>query len=230
MHDHPSGGVIGSTSLSAYFKLCYARYTFSHQSQKCLQLQHISSYIIAKHYLLREAVAYLLSKDVKASGLHLNLSKCHVWWPKEPTESAKAAYPTELSREYTEGASILNAPLGTHECMEENIVTKVKALEPLFEMFVTLENAHVSFTLLKFCLGVCKINYLLRVTPVQCTKLGAQLFDKFFENGLRIIVGGCLTTNYSWNFNCLPTAAQTVRTRHLAWDLLPPSLPPLPYS
>ena len=71
-------------------------------------------------------------------------------------------------------------------------MTKVKALEPLFEMVATLENAHVSFTLLKFCLGVCKINYLLRVTPVQCTKLGAQLFDKFLENGLRTIVGGML--------------------------------------
>ena len=92
-------------------------------------------YIIAKHHQLREAVAHLLSNDVKASGLHLNFSKCHVWWPKEPTESAKAAYPTELSQEYTEGTSILNAPLGTHGYMEENIVTKVKALEPLFERF-----------------------------------------------------------------------------------------------
>ena len=114
--------------------------------------------------------------------------------------------------------------------MEDIIVTKVKALGPLFEMVATLENAHVSFTLLKFCLGVCKINYLLKVTPVQCTKFGAELFDKFLENGLRTIVGGCVTTNYSWNFNCLPKAAQTVRTRHMAWDLLPPSLPPLPHS
>ena len=60
-------------------------------------------YIIAEHLQLREAVAYLPSNDVKASGLHLNLSKCHVWWPKEPTESAGATYPTELSQEYTEG-------------------------------------------------------------------------------------------------------------------------------
>ena len=46
--------------------------------------------------------------------------------------------------------------------------------------------------LLKFCLGVCKTNYLLRVTPAQCAKLGAQLFDKFLEYGLRTIVGGML--------------------------------------
>ena len=42
-HDLPSGGVNGSASLYKYFKLCYARYTFSHELQYCLQLQHISS-------------------------------------------------------------------------------------------------------------------------------------------------------------------------------------------
>ena len=31
-------------------------------------------YIIAKYYPLQEPVAYLLPNDVKASGLHLNLS------------------------------------------------------------------------------------------------------------------------------------------------------------
>ena len=38
------------------------------------------------------------------------------------------------------GTSILNAPLGTHEFMEDMIVTKVKELEPLFKMGASLEN------------------------------------------------------------------------------------------
>ena len=29
------------------------------------------------------------------------------------------------------------------------------------------------------------MNYLLRVTPVQCTKSGAQVFDELFEKSLR---------------------------------------------
>ena len=32
-HDLPSGGVNGSTSLSTYFMLCYARYVFSRTSR-----------------------------------------------------------------------------------------------------------------------------------------------------------------------------------------------------
>ena len=44
-----------------------------------------------------------------------------------------------------------------------------------------LENSHVSFTLLKLCLGVCKINFLLRVTPADSTASGVALFDNLLE-------------------------------------------------
>ena len=78
--------------------------------------------------------------------------------------------------------------------MEDSIVQKVKALDPLFQEVSALENTHVSFTLLQFCMGVCKVNYLLRVTPVQCTKSGAQVFDELVEKSLRHSVGGVLDT------------------------------------
>ena len=78
--------------------------------------------------------------------------------------------------------------------MEDSIVQKEKTLDPLFQEVSALENTHVSFTLLKFCMGVCKVNYLLRVTPVQCTKSGAQVFDELVEKSLRHIVGGVLDT------------------------------------
>ena len=78
--------------------------------------------------------------------------------------------------------------------MEDSIVQKVKALEPLFQEVSALENTDVSFTLLKFFMGVCKVNYLLRVTPVQCTKSGAQVFGALVEKSLLHIVGGILDT------------------------------------
>ena len=42
--------------------------------------------------------------------------------------------------------------------------------------------------------GVCKVNYLLRVPPVEVTKSGAQIFDKLVEKTLRHIVEGVLDT------------------------------------
>ena len=78
--------------------------------------------------------------------------------------------------------------------MEDGIVQNVNALDPLFQEVSALENTHVSFTLLKFCMGVCTVNCLLRVTPVQCTKSGAQVFDESVEKSLRHVAGGVLDT------------------------------------
>ena len=50
--------------------------------------------------------------------------------------------------------------------MEDSVVQKEKVLVLLSEEMPAQENRHVCFTLLKFCLGVCTVNYLLRVTPV----------------------------------------------------------------
>ena len=151
-------------------------------------------YIIATHQKLQKALDYLLSDEVKRSGLHLNLSKCEIWWDLELSDNIKEAYPSEVSQRYNDGTFVLNAPIGSHRFMEDSIVQKVKALDPLFQEVSALESTHVSFTLLKFCMGVCKVNYLLRVTPVQCTKSGAQVFDDLVEKSLRHIVGGVLDT------------------------------------
>ena len=83
--------------------------------------------------------------------------------------------------------------------MEDSIVQKVKALDPLFQEVSALEKTHVSFTLLKFCMGVCKVHYLLRVTRVQCTNAGAKGFEELVEKSIRYMA--FLTLKYSENFS-----------------------------
>ena len=53
--------------------------------------------IIAEHQTLRYAVEYIRSDEIKAVGLYLNLSKCGIWWPHDPTEDIKAPYPAKFS-------------------------------------------------------------------------------------------------------------------------------------
>ena len=149
-------------------------------------------YIIATHRKLQMALEYLLSDEVKMSGLHLNLSKCEIWSDHEPSDDIKEAYRSEESQQYKDGTIVPNAPVGSGNFMEDSIVQKVNALKPLFEEVSALGKKHVSFTLLKFCLRVCEVNYLVRVTPVQGTKSGAELFDELVEKSLRHIVGGVL--------------------------------------
>ena len=49
---------------------------------------------------------------------------------------------------------MLNAPVGFREFWDASFTAKVRSLEQLLDDVVALENSHVSFTLLKFCLGV----------------------------------------------------------------------------
>ena len=50
-------------------------------------------YITARHQKLQKALDYLLSDGVTRSGLHLNLSKCEIWWDHEPSDDIKEAFP-----------------------------------------------------------------------------------------------------------------------------------------
>lgn len=110
--------------------------------------------IIDTHQKLQNALDHLLSDGVKRSGLHFNLSKFEIWWGHELPDNIKEAYSSEVSLLYSCGAFVLNAPIGSHRFMEDSIVQKVNALDPLFQEVSALQNTHVSFTLLKSCMAV----------------------------------------------------------------------------
>ena len=71
------------------------------------------------------------------------------------------------------------------------LIIKVQSLKYLFEKVAALENSQVAFNLL-FCLGVCKVNYMLRVTPVEYCMVGGKPYDTLVA--LRTMVGGTLDT------------------------------------
>ena len=140
------------------------------------------------------ALKCLRSDKIRAHGFHLNLPKCDLWWPAEPPQDVKASYPLDLTRVYIEGTLVLNAPVGSTQFCERKFTEKVRFLEPVLHDVAALENTHVSFTLLKFCLGVCKVKYQLRVTLPESTIMRVKLFDGLIEKFLRRILGGTLET------------------------------------
>ena len=92
---------------------------------------------------------------------------------------------------------VLNGFVGSTQFCEREFTETVRSLEPVLDDVAALENTHLSFTLLKFCLVVCKVNYQLRVTPPESTITGAKLFDGLIEKCLRLILGGILDTDVS---------------------------------
>ena len=120
------------------------------------------------------------------------VSKCGLWCLEAPLENARSSYPDVLTQLYTDGTLVLNAPVGSKEFCEAYFTANVRSLEPLLDDVAAPENSHVSFTLLKFSLGMCKINYFLRVTPGDPTASGAALLDNLMEKCMRRILGGTL--------------------------------------
>ena len=149
-------------------------------------------YIIARHENLRLGSGFLRFDDMRSRGFHLNLSKWELWWPESPLENVRSSYSDVLTQLYTDGILVLNAPVGSKEFCEASFTALVRSLEPLLDDVAALENSHVSFALLKFCLGVCKINYPLRVTPADSAASGTALFDNLLEKCMRRILGGSL--------------------------------------
>ena len=119
-------------------------------------------YIIAHHERLQSALEVLRLDKMRSHGFHLILSKWELRWPAKQPQDVKASYPVDLTQVYIEGTLVLNAPIGSTQFCEIKFSEKVKSLEPVHDDVAALENRHVSFTLLKFCLGVCTVNYQLR--------------------------------------------------------------------
>ena len=136
----------------------------------------------------------LRSDKMRAHGCYLNLSKCELRWPAELPQDVKASYPVDLTQVYIEGTLVLNAAVGSTQFCERKFTEKVRSRETALDDASALENTHVSFTLLIFCLGVCKFNYQLRVTLPESTISGAKLLDGLTEKCLRRILGATLNT------------------------------------
>ena len=170
--------------------------------------------IIAKHEQLTSALDYLMS-DEKNYVLHLKLAKSEVFCPEEPPGDLRAVYPDALSQKYAAGAFILNVPPGSNVFMKQMFLEKIQCLKHLFENVAAFEKSQVAFNLPKFCARVCKVNYMLRVTPLECCTDGGKLYDNLVEKTLRTMVGGTLDTTVFKELQ-LPTRLTSAEVLNLA--------------
>ena len=149
-------------------------------------------YISGTHEQLVKVLEFLSSEEAKACGLYVRVDKCKIYWPTAPSDEVQASYPPDVKQEYSDGFYILKAPVGTTEFMEREFSQHIQELKSLIDAILELEDSHVAFQLFRSCLGVCRINYLLRVIPTKATLKGAEEFDELMENALRRLIGGVL--------------------------------------
>ena len=124
---------------------------------------------------LQRAFDFLVASG-PAVGLHLNAAKSRVW-----CGDASLTNPDPLERQVPcsqpSGYELLGAPVGDISFSREVVDERILKISNLFDLLPSLNNSHVSFTLLRYCFSLPKFAYCLRTCDPAFLLASYQKFD-----------------------------------------------------
>ena len=126
-------------------------------------------------------------------GFHLNLSKCEIFWP--PGDQTFIDFPPEISRVLTTQGwvELLGSPIfGLEGFMDNSVKSKVNKVLSMQSHLSDIDDAQIELHLLRSCLSLCKINYLLRTIPPDLITTSYNLFDSGLHQSLESIIHSSL--------------------------------------
>jgi len=133
-------------------------------------------------------------------GLHLNLSKCELFWP---SGDSFPEFPTNINRA-SEGLELLGSPIwGTDNFFDQFLSSRLSRVVAAQDSIAILEDPQVELHLLRSCLGSCKIIHLLRTVPFSILRSFLEKFDSHLKGCLGRILQCSLPSN-SWCQASLP--------------------------
>ena len=110
-----------------------------------------------------------------------------------------------LERVKEEGVILLGAPMGSPAFVAEKVKLKVAKVEEITSLLPLLEDPHTEFSLLRSCLSLPKISFLLRTVDTSVHTDLLQSFDRVTREGLTRILGSPLDER-AWCQAKLPVA------------------------
>ena len=122
-------------------------------------------------------------------GLHPNLSKCEVFWPSH--DQSVVDFPPAVKRlvlHEVGGIDFLGSPIwGSPDFLSTFVGSVVDRISVLQACLEDLEDPQVELLLLHSCLGVCKLNHLLRTIPPGSMDSELLRFDDNLRRSLSSI-------------------------------------------
>ena len=114
--------------------------------------------------------------------------KSTIWCPTPP-EQQEDPLRKGLVFVKEEGVILLGAPLGSVEFEAEHIKRKVEKIKETTALLPLLEDPHTEFALLRSCLALPKISFLLRAVDTSGHAALLQEFDQVTREALIRILG-----------------------------------------
>ena len=147
--------------------------------------------VIGTRKAVRQLLDHLIVNGPRF-GLHLNLSKCEIYWPSG--DQAFPDFPVEITRigEIQHGVELLGSPVfGDADFFCAAVGRRVSRVLAAQAHLEDLDHPQVALHLLQSCLSIRKINHLLRTVPPRAAATEWARFD----TGLRLALGGITRTS-----------------------------------
>ena len=161
---------------------------------------------VADHRILADVAHYLSTEEPLSHGVHLKLSGTKVCLPTLPpprssennannqrSRSLELLYPENIQIHRGHGIILHGSPIGSEELAMRTRGHQVKEIAQTLLMLTELNDAHVTFTLLRACFSGTKINALLRTVLPLLTATTATLYDKNVAAVVRNLANGRLS-------------------------------------
>ena len=148
------------------------------------------------------AALHIVESAGPSIGLHLNRGKSLLFIPNV-CDSSLSTLPSEVPVTRN-GFCLLGCPIGPSSFCEEVLQERVGKIKGSLERLRDLSDSHLETTLLRSCLALPKLSYVLRTCPPSNISQATSVFDAAIREALESILGGPLS-EWSWAKASLPS-------------------------
>ncbi|GJX35278.1 hypothetical protein Tco_0246835 [Tanacetum coccineum] len=177
----------------------------------CLSLHawYLDDGTIIRDTLVVGKVLELIMEDGPRCGLHLNVDKTEVFWPKEdPRSRLEGVFPPNIARPL-HGAKLLGRPASVDFNFSSELVMKrVAKTIMLMDTISKINDPQCELLLLRACAGISKLYCAMRTCSPQVFKMAQHSFDAALRSALKHIVtaSGPGFGDWQWRLATLPFA------------------------
>ncbi|GJT84806.1 hypothetical protein Tco_1066523 [Tanacetum coccineum] len=154
-------------------------------------------------------VLELIMEDGPRCGLHLNVDKTKLFWPKEdPRSRLEGIFPPNISRPL-HGVKLLGGPVCVDVDFGSALVMKrVSKTIGLLDAVAKINDPQCELLLIRACAGVSKLYFAMRTCPPRVFEAAQLSFDMALRSALERIVtaSGPGFGDWQWRLATLPFA------------------------
>ena len=146
---------------------------------------------------------HIIEQDGPLVGLQLNRGKSLLFIPEEADASTLPS-PPEIPTTRS-GFSLLGSPVSPLSFCEEVFQERINKISFSLNALQDLRDSQLELTLLRSCLALPKVSFVLRTCPLSNICQAVKNFDILIRGSLEIILGGPLS-DWSWMKASLPSS------------------------